>query len=774
MVKSSSIALFKNELHKIITRETMRNPNSLIRLVEAEGEGEEDVAATTKGEAEEEKSEIKKEDEKIPHDTGPQRSDKLTLSVYGAASNSYPKQVFASVRQDALDLTPGLLNEAGLLPNGITSSAIVPVFRRNKSDAKESHRRFGEVFGSHSAKPLDPPTHQSTHTTTRGQQVNWYRPSNPFPTQPRMGPRESYYNQPLKTGYWLSYNAGPAASKMLSTGERRKLRDRALSTGEPHAELSEGELEEIRLIKEARQQARDEALFKNVYSSFAPSHDNAGAVISHEMKNRLWFNRHDRSKRQEYPDLPDWASPARKNDDTAERGNQDEVDEAEIFREAVENYEEIKREALDESILQNGAFERTGDKDVDEILGEVSDLIETLYSYQRRRNVHFPPNAQSTTPQKKALAELIGTPSKPSAAEFDLYEMLRNQLAVLVATLPPFAVAKLNGNQLGELNISTRIPVEEPNHEGLLEEHESVKYPPSSVNANTASTSRSPMSGLARPGSYQSQVATPTSRNASYGAARPLQTPSQSYAGRPPLTANQYGSYTPQGSSTNSKVSYSQYGQQNPSGHPNQYANGTRQYAATNGYPSYSQYGATATSPNPPTRPTPQQRPSQPGYQQRAQNAQSYSSYSQQAHRSASPQNPAEAYAAAAQQRSSYGAATTPVQRAGYYPPSQNYGGSSSQAGARTPATHAGNSSGTGHGYAPGRNAAAVQYNGTVGQAANLTEKDALAAAEREMALRNAKIAQGQTAALAQQTQQVPAAQTNGATGQYNVDGGQA
>merc|ERR1712169_10386 len=44
--------------------------------------------------------------------------------------------------------------------------------------------------------------------------------------------------------------------------------------------------------------------------------------------------------------------------------------------------------------------------------------------------------------------------------------MLRDQLKILISSLPPFAVAKLDGDQLEELNISTKLLVEPPDYQG--------------------------------------------------------------------------------------------------------------------------------------------------------------------------------------------------------------------------------------------------------------------------------------------------------------------
>jgi hypothetical protein len=171
------------------------------------------------------------------------------------------------------------------------------------------------------------------------------------------------------------------------------------------------------------------------------------------------------------------------------------------------------------------------DTEVDDLLQEINDLIQTLYSYQRMRLSTLPTIAM-TPGQKNLLAEVIGTPSTPSAVENEVYRTLRAQLALLIAQLPPYAVARLNGDQLEELNVSSHIVVESGDEPGIMDDDSVVHAPKQSI---------------------VPQVAQPQQL--------PPRAPTTNYANYPGST-NNYNRNTPvQTSNRNPSSFYSQHGQ---------------------------------------------------------------------------------------------------------------------------------------------------------------------------------------------------------------------
>ena len=378
----------------------------------------------------------------------------------------------------------------------------------------------------------------------------------------------------------------------------------------------------------------------------------------------------------------------------------DDPDEDRIFQEAVESW--VPENTPQELIYVERTSPQRGhdDKDVDDVLGEISELLETLHSYQRIRNLSLTSNARSAVGQNSQLTAMSGSPTSPSSAEVDVYTMLRSQLSLMVSTLPPYAVAKLDGQQLANLNISTRIIVEGEQYSGTMEEDEvmmKARQAALSTAAGASARTQTPNMGHgSRTGQYQahtnasSQYTQRGPYPAQASASRHSQSsapyhPQQSYSARRTSSSSHYPvssttqRYSSQrsNSATSPHPAYSQqhYGQSPPQPpQPSQYGqNGNRQYFQQSSTPNNHTYHHKYSSQQQPTAQASmqgqpyQQRPSQPGYQQRAQDSIAYNA-SVAAARSASPQK-APAYTPQ-QQRQSY---STPSQVQSPSLPRQQY-----------------------------------------------------------------------------------------------------
>lgn len=594
-------------------------------------------------------------------------SARAVLTLYGSAPQ--PKQLFSSLQQPlgieskqwktkgGNNLSANISNytmsttilapsrdsiREPALPNGISVTKVIPVHSTNSSDGKQKKTpTLGELFPPPpNLAPLNPPK-QSRHTATRSSSVNWYNPSESVPSN-KPSRRDSYSMQPLTTGQWLTYNIAPSSTQLSSPEAKRKQRDRALSFGEPQSTISQE-------VMVAHNEAKEDALFRSVYSSFAPDRDNAGALISDQTKNRLWWKRVGENRYQDhlkaiYPPLPD-------EDDVEVNGTSEHVSSVndDEFKGVLDGWvpEELPPELkpTPEAVLETPATT----EEVDEVLQGISDLLETLNSYQRNRNLSLANNARTITSSQ--LASTSGSPASPSSAEFDVFTMLRSQLALMVSTLPPYALAKLDGDKLGVLNISTKIQIQNKQYTGTMEEDEVVakakqatstpaaSYPARNANVNLSVPARS-SSYLHAPATPSQPVQRPTYATQS----RPVNTPSsylpnQQYSSRP-ASSNHYFSGTSHPSyssqrptaTTSERYSYSasqQYSQRPAQPTQNPQSNGYRPYPVQNGQ-SYSQQYSTpqqgTSSTLGPGHGAHTQRPSQPGYQQRAMNAQSYSS----------------------------------------------------------------------------------------------------------------------------------------------------
>ena len=626
-------------------------------------------------------------------------SNGVVLTLYGNAPQ--PKQLFSSLQRpthvssrastladNSIPLDDASRDDTSVeifaplresaLPNGISTTKIIPVHSTELGEGKEQVPTLGDLFAPPiGVPPLNPPR-LSKHTATRSASVTWFNPAEAA-TSTRTHRRETYTCQPLSTGQWLTYNVAPSPTQLVSPEAKRKQRDRALSIGEPRPTLPQE-------VMVAHQQAKEDALFRSAYSSFAPSKDDAAALIPEAVKNRLWWRRVGEQRFQEIFPSNLFVGQFDHPEDALEV---DDAREDEMFKQAVETWvpEELPAELKEAGTSE----EESRDKDTDEILRDISELLETLNSYQRVRNLSLAPNTRTSAGQNPQLTTLSGSPNSPSSAEFDVYNMLKSQLVMLISTLPPYAVSKLNGDQMGALNISTKLQIEAKTYKGTMEEDEitaKARQAALSAAAGSAARTTTPNVNASSRGHYSQSLNTPgqPSQRSNYAtqatSSRPASLPTSyhphpQYANRPPSTSNHYASYPTQRppSSTPDRHSYAsqQYSQQTPA-HPSQYTqNGQRQPPLQNGYAYGPQYGTPQTgAPGTPMQGQQYQRPSQPGYQQRAQNAHSYNYGGMGGGRSGSPQKAA---TYTPQQRPSYPAQpqSPNQQRSPHYQASSQY-----------------------------------------------------------------------------------------------------
>ncbi|KAI4245552.1 MAG: hypothetical protein LQ352_006541 [Teloschistes flavicans] len=570
------------------------------------------------------------------------------LTLFGGSGQ--PKQLFASLKESHLGLNheDTKMTDIGL-PNGISFTKIVPVHSEASGDNQKTIPTIGQLFAPPpSIQSLNPPR-QSRHTATRSSSVNWYNPTEAAaPSRPNR--RDSYTTQPLTTGQWLTYNITPSSKDLSSPELKRKQRDRALSFGEPQTEPSE----HTRLL---HQQAKEDALFRSIYSGFAPDRDNAGALVSEHSKNRLWWKRLG-ERRHQLNSL--WNQEASGYDDNNEASNAVSTaatgDEEVPLQEAVEIWTPEETPAELKSEDENGDTDSTT-KGIDELLRDVSELLETLNSYQDVRNLSLANTARTSAIQNTQLSAMTGTPTSPSSDELSLYNMLKSQLAILVASLPPFALAKLDGQKLGVLNVNTKIQTETKNCQGSLEEDEiSTKGRQPAVVATAPYSSRASNAGvnLAPRNNYLSGTSTPAALSH-----RPTQVPqtmpARSMAGSSYLPNQQYSTRPPSGNqyfASNARPPYStqrpvsgtpdrypystsqQYGQQSAR---QSYGNGYNPYSSQNGG-GYGQGYAHSQQPAASSR--------QPSYAQTSRPSQSYNYTPSAAGGYASPAQVAAQYSA--------------------------------------------------------------------------------------------------------------------------------
>ncbi|GFP54936.1 hypothetical protein ACSS6W_002836 [Trichoderma asperelloides] len=453
------------------------------------------------------------------------------------------------------------------LPPGVSITRVIP------SNPQDRTQTLGELFAPpRPLPPLQPP--KQPKTQAKGNRLDFYHPHLTDSSRYR---GNSYFNTKLSTGYYLDYSQATP-----SWQTKTKQHERAQSLAGRKPSLSELEMSEM------------ETLFRGAFSTFAPCKDDTAAVVPSSVAGRLWWQRSGKQSFQRmieveyYGDLQD-AEPV---DPTRPI----ELDETAV-QEAIDNWDETVVDPSLDDVM--GSKHDEQDKEVDEILEEVSDLIETLASYQRIRNLTLPnsQNRQSSDPINGDMLANAGP--QPSEEEQATYLMLKAQLALIIKTLPPYAVAKLNGDQLDDLLISTKIMVHTDQYSGTMDEDEASaqarlkaqQQAAQAAQANARQPQRTPsVSAVPYPNQYAAaanQYGTP---------ARPAPQPQQYYRPTPAPNYQQPRNLGPPAPPQQRPPQPNQYTRTN--GYPNQYATQLAKAQTPYGHQSLPQQYATQQRPN--------------------------------------------------------------------------------------------------------------------------------------------------------------------------------
>ncbi|KAF5979793.1 hypothetical protein FBULB1_5536 [Fusarium bulbicola] len=326
------------------------------------------------------------------------------------------------------------------LPQGMSLTHVMP------TTPHERTQTLGDLFSSpKNLPPLQPP--KQPKTQAKGNVLDFYRPELTDTSKFR---NASYFTTKLTAGCYLDYSNATPSSQTIT-----KQRERAQSLAGKRPSTTELELHEM------------ESLFRGAFSSFAPCKDDSGAVVPSSVAGRMWWQQSGHRSFQNMIEVEYYGGGD--GDEKAEKDESMDIDEKAI-QEAIDNWDEsVVDPSLEEALGTKRANE---EKEVDEILEEVSDMIETLSSYQRIRNLNLP-NSQNRSSSDPVNGDMLATPGPtPSEGEQATYEVLKAQLALIIKTLPPYAVAKLNGDQLEDLLISTKVQVQTDKYKGLMEEDE--------------------------------------------------------------------------------------------------------------------------------------------------------------------------------------------------------------------------------------------------------------------------------------------------------------
>lgn len=495
------------------------------------------------------------------------REDRQALTFFGG-SQSNPKQLFSSLQKSVpvslqtsdADVEKFVevheeLREAAL-PNGISATKVIP-YNLNATTAPK--RTFGEVFAPRSGQhQLEPPRRQSNQSKV----VSWIDPFDAvFDPRAFPGDRNNYFLASLPAGQWLQYGGVTSSPSFWSRVEKS------------HAQESAGP----KYGDPALWTGDDSSLLQGVYSSFAPTFDSSGAVIQADVKDMVWWQKRGAKRLRTLLSIPYQDAEEEEEVTSVEPGSIGDLDDA-TLEEMVNSF--TPEDFACDLEKEHPEKEDPESREIEEVLQEVSEMLDTLSSYQRIRNLTLPSSSEKPETDETPAPESpeFGTPDKPSDAERVIHEHLKTTLIAIVSSLPPYAIAKLNGDQLADLNVSQKILIENPDYSGTMEkdDHTLQQERAAAIAASTASSaanrtstpSASRPSSFATPQSYNQrafgssarlsqsqpgyqvparQSSTASSYTPGYGGGRPPSTPSQ----RPGYTPQQYSQANPQYSQAN-------------------------------------------------------------------------------------------------------------------------------------------------------------------------------------------------------------------------------
>ncbi|EPQ66206.1 Bgt-3803 [Blumeria graminis f. sp. tritici] len=504
----------------------------------------------------------------FPETNSSSLGSRLVLTLFGNAPT--PKQLFSGLQiptkiNDGKDEVIDSVQE-DRLPLGITTTRII----KTNSFSKKRTQTLGELFPIPSTVIATIPPKPSKITTTRSTNVGWYCPE----SLDLASQAPSYFTQEISCGVWIDY--GKVSSSSQSTKAKHREKIKSLRNTKAHL-LDTDSIES--------NSSNIEALFRSAYSSFAPTTDDTASIAPVGLLNRVWWQEiGKKSYGQLIEDTETNYSPDElENEKFSSNKNDNDLD---VFEKGLE---EIENLPIDPNLESEHDSERPcWEREVTEILESISELLEVLTSYQRVRHLSLNSPNRSASLIPATDTNLLGTPLKPSDSEQSIYEILKSQLIMMIAALPPYAVAKLSPDRLADLGISTKLEVKVNDNKGVMEEDEFISRSKVTAASNTSNTNSRISThrngnGNATPSShYGSQYASSQSRSSltHYNSA-------QSLAGSPGTTSAPYQPQRTSSAAPYRPTSYSGLS------HPNQTPRTVQQqYTQSGQQPPYLQSGS--------------------------------------------------------------------------------------------------------------------------------------------------------------------------------------
>ncbi|CAI4217734.1 unnamed protein product [Parascedosporium putredinis] len=380
--------------------------------------------------------------------TSPTPTKQNLLAVTVPGRNEEPITLFASplTTKDVLDRTETLAHK---LPSGIKSTVMI-----SGGDGVEKKlpvkvpKTLGETLPAPKNRlPLMPTAAKQAQAKPNAKE-NVLGFQQPKPHNPWTKWSNAYPNQVLSVGHYLDYTKATVESPI-----KTKQRERAQSLAGHKPSSTELEMSEMEsLFRTAFQVSPRPAMTR------VPLFHQLSPVVSGGSKRDRWRARLD--GRGETIDKAIEAKPV-----------EIEIDPALIETVITELGDDAKMTVFEPP---PATVKTAADQDVDDLLEEVHDLILTLSSFQHIRNI----TKSVTSTNRLAVGEtdMLTNSQLPSPSEDELatYETLKTLLQSIIRSLPPYAVAKLQGDQLNDLLVSTRVPIELEEYNGIMAEDEAA------------------------------------------------------------------------------------------------------------------------------------------------------------------------------------------------------------------------------------------------------------------------------------------------------------
>ena len=456
-------------------------------------------------------------------DSAPER--KTVLTLYGNAQGH--KQLFSSLQKPSPNVNMGQgavknaiipLRENGLPPQ-IFSTKVISTEADDLSTAQKHSAQFRDVFAPSSELATLNPPKASCHSNSKAPNITWMNDASVHDSVREL----DYTTHKLATGQWLGYDGVSPAKEPSSPEAKRKLRDRALSIGEASLVPSEG-------AKAAEAQAKEEALFRSTYSSFAPCKDDSAAIVPEQVKNQIWWENVGQYRFEQIFEIDPRLNGL--DEPTGSTFSESQLEEEGSTFDEVVKYLDPSLDPLREGPAESAIQEDKTAKALDEI----SELLEIIHSSQRLRKSSASTGSRSGVAQTNAPRTGSGTPLIPTASEIQSYEKAKLRLAELVGHLPPHSLAKLNGDQLSALLVSRSLWVDGKDYKGVLEEDQMSRVARAAA-LSAALGPAAPSRALGTPAARPSQMSQTGRSNASLSqypsASNIAQRPSSSYQHQP-------------------------------------------------------------------------------------------------------------------------------------------------------------------------------------------------------------------------------------------------